>query len=692
MKLALSRIVSTAGECYPLGATVKAGGANFSVFSKNATGMELILFPTQEKNEIRIIPFDPERNKTYFYWHMFVPGVKDGQEYAFRAHGSSNPAQGLRYDGKKVLIDPYARAVTGWDVYDRDAACGAGDNLASCLRSVVVDAVEYDWEGDAPLGRSFAESVIYEMHVGGFTRHASSGVPEIKRGTFAGVVEKIPYLKELGVTAVELMPVQEFDPQDARDGLTNYWGYSTLAFMAPHHGYCMNGDAKSGINEFRDMVKALHKAGIEVILDVVFNHTAEGNELGPTLSFRGLDNPIYYILDPENQSRYQNFSGCGNSFNANHPVVGRLILDCLRYWVSEMHVDGFRFDLCAALARDVYGHPSALPSLLWTIESDPILAGTKLIAEAWDAAGLYRVGWFVNVSQWYAEWNGPFRDDVRRFIKGDENCVSSLATRLTGSSDIYVKADREPNRSINFVTCHDGFTLYDLVAYNQKHNELNGEDSRDGNDANFSWNCGFEGDTADESINRLRRQQIKNFLTVLFLSQGTPMLLMGDEFGRTQRGNNNAYCHDSEVTWSDWALVEKHHDLYRFTKQIIAFTQSLEIFKQRRPIASLETSGQPFISWHGVRLGQPDWTTTSHTLAFSLQHRSAGEHLHVIFNSHWQDLEFELPPAESGMNWHRVADTAMNTPDDICSIGDAPVVSSNKYCARAHSAVILMEG
>ncbi len=682
------------GKCFPLGATCMTEGVNFCVFSKHATSVELVLFPVSAREKIRFVKLDPLQNRTYNYWHIFVAGLTDGQEYGFRVDGPFEPERGLRFDSQKLLLDPYTRAVQGWQTYDRQAACRPGENLETALRSVVIRAPEYDWEGDTPLRIPYAHSVIYEMHVGGFTRHESSAVPAEKRGTFAGVIEKIPYLKELGVTAVELMPVQEFDPVGASSNLSNYWGYSTLAFFAPHHGYCLRGDAREGINEFRDMVKALHKAGIEVILDVVFNHTSEGNENGPTQSFRGLDNFIYYELEPGNEVQYANYSGCGNSFNANHPVVGRLILDSLRYWASEMHVDGFRFDLAAALARDMFGKPLSLPPLLWTIESDPYLAGTKLIAEAWDAAGLYRVGWFVNAGQWYAEWNGPFRDDMRRFVKGDTDTISRLAARLTGSGDLYIKQNREPNRSINFITCHDGFTLHDLVAYNQKHNEGNGEGNRDGANDNYSWNCGTEGSTQDRAVLNLRRQQMKNLLTLLFVSQGTPMMLMGDEAGRTQKGNNNAYCHDDRLTWFDWTLLETNRDLFRFAQHLIAFTQNLRVFSLNKVIRRLDAGcdpeNEPFIEFHGVKLNQPDWSTASHAFAFSLHHRSACEHVHVMLNSFWQELEFQLPPTADGRVWRRIVDTSLASPADIATAATAEAYLSAMYTVSARSAVILI--
>jgi isoamylase len=450
------------GQSYPLGATVYAVGVNFCVYSKHATGLDLLLFDHDNLDEpSRVITLDPKWNRTFYYWHVFVPGLKTGQVYGFRAHGPFDPSQGHRFDATKVLIDPYARAIVGDETYDRESAITPGDNCATALKSVVVDTRSYDWEGDRPLRIPYSRSVIYEMHVGGFTHHASSNLPEEQRGTFAGLIEKIPYLKSLGVTAVELLPIHQFDPQDVRPGLENYWGYSTMAFFAPHRGYSSRKDPVGPVNEFRDMVKALHKEGIEVILDVVFNHSAEGNHEGPTLNFKGIDNKTYYILE-ENPIYYSNYSGCGNTLSANHAVVGRMILDSLRYWVSEMHVDGFRFDLASVMSRDMSGVPVEDPPILWSIESDPILAGTKIIAEAWDAAGLYQVGTFIGDR--FAEWNGPFRDHVRQFVKGDPGAVPHLAARILGSPDIYTEPNREPNRSIHFVTCHDGFTLNDLVS------------------------------------------------------------------------------------------------------------------------------------------------------------------------------------------------------------------------------------
>ena len=457
----------------------------------------------------RVIPIDPCLNRTYHYWHVFVPGVQAGQIYGFRAYGPFEPDRGLRFDPSKLLLDPYGRAVVVPKNYSREAARLTGDNTATAMKSVVTDPQAYDWEGDLPLKRPWSRTIIYEMHVRGFTAHPSSGLTESKRGTYAGLVQKIPYLQQLGITAVELLPVFQFDPQDAPPGRTNYWGYSPVSFFAPHQAYSSCQEPLGAVDEFRDMVKALHRAGIEVILDVVFNHTAEDGHDGPTQCFRGLDNPTYYLLC-EDRSRYANFTGTGNTLNANHPVVRRMIVDSLRYWVQEMHVDGFRFDLASILSRDSSGAVMSNPPVLWDIESDPALAGTKMIAEAWDAAGLYQVGNFVGDS--WKEWNDRFRDDIRDFFRGANDSVGRAADRLLGSPSIYGWKERELEESINFVACHDGFTLNDVVSYNHKHNEENGEDNRDGCDENRSWNCGIEGPTDDPEIERLRNRQVKNFL------------------------------------------------------------------------------------------------------------------------------------------------------------------------------------
>jgi isoamylase len=685
---------SDIGSSFPLGASVSADGVNFSVFSKQATRVELLLFDDADAaHPARVIELDARAHRTYHYWHVYVPGTGSGQVYAYRALGPFDPERGLRFDPAKVLLDPYARAVVLADGYSRRMASQHGESETIAMKSVVVAPDHYDWEGDAPLRRPFATTVIYEMHVGGFTRHPSSGVDHKLRGTYAGMIEKIPYLQDLGITAVELLPVFQFDPQDCPPGLVNYWGYSPVSFFAPHAGYSSRKDALGPVDEFRDLVKALHRAGIEVILDVVYNHTAEGDSNGPTLCFRGLANEVYYILD-EDHAHYANYSGTGNTLNANQPIVRRMILDSLRYWVAEMHVDGFRFDLASILDRDETGRPLQNPPVLWDIESDPVLAGTKLIAEPWDAAGLYQVGSFIGDS--WKEWNGRFRDDVRRFVKGDNGTVHLLAQRALGSPDIFGQQGREPEQSINFVTCHDGFTLSDLVSYNYKHNEANAEANRDGLAANFSWNCGVEGPSEDPAIVQLRRRQMKNLAAILLMSVGTPMLLMGDEMCRTQRGNNNAYCQDNEVGWLDWSLLDRNRGFHRFVRTLIAHRRRLmgATIEEGFELSLCELLRRAEIDWHGVRLDAPDWSNDSHSMACTL--RTGPRHrplwLHVMFNAYWEALDFDLPsaPTSAVAGWQRWIDTSLESPDDITDIGAAPLVSASQYPVGPRSVAVLI--
>ncbi len=650
--------------------------------------MELLLFDRVDDAPARVIPIDPATNRTYHYWHIFVSGVQPGQMYGYRMHGSWDPASGMRFDPTKLLLDPYGRSVVVPDSYSRDAARLEGDNAATAMKSVVVDPHAYDWEGDTLLRRPSSRSVIYEMHVRGFTRHPSSGVSEKTRGTYAGLIEKIPYLRRLGITAVELLPVFQFDAQDAPPGLVNYWGYAPVSFFAPHQGYSSRRDPLGPVNEFRDMVKALHRAGIEVILDVVFNHTTEDDHRGPTLSFRGLDNSTYYILE-QDRSRYANYSGTGNTLNANNPIVRRMIVDSLRYWVEAMHVDGFRFDLASILERDEVGNLLPSPPVLWDIESDPVLADSKLIAEAWDAAGLYQVGSFVGDS--WKEWNGRFRDDVRSFFRGDQGSVAPLADRLLGSPQIYAHKEREAEASVNFVTCHDGFTLNDLVSYNQKHNEQNGEDTRDGANDNRSWNCGVEGPSDDPAVEKLRNRQVKNFLAVTMLSLGLPMILMGDEVRRTQQGNNNAYCQDNESSWFDWTLVAKHADVLRFITLLCARRPWRELESESRELSLNQLLRKANIAWHGVKLGQPDWGASSHSLALSADCGSEELLLQVILNAYSEPLDFELSPVGDGSDgsWRRWIDTTLDSPHDIVEWQSAPPVPGRSYRAGPHSVVVL---
>ena len=676
------------GNTSPLGATVCHGGVNFSVFSRDCTGIELLLFDrVDDATALRVVTLDPIQNRTYHYWHTFVPGIGAGQLYGYRVAGPVDPQRGLRFDRDKLLIDPYGRAVAVPAGYDRSAACVPGDNVSMSMKSVVADPRGYDWEGDLPLKRSYSRTIIYEMHVAGFTKHPSSGVSAEKRGTYAGLIEKIPYLQDLGVTAVELLPIFQFDPHDAPFGLRNYWGYSPISFFAPHAAYSSRKDPLGPLNEFRDMVKALHRAGIEVILDVVFNHTSEGDHKGPTFCYRGFANDVYYSLEPD--GTYIDHSGCGNTINANHHVVRRLIIDSLNYWAREMHVDGFRFDLASILSRDGQGRPLKNPPIIWDIESDPALAGIKLIAEAWDAGGLYQVGSFMGDS--WKELNGEFRDDVRSFMKGDNGTVSRFAARLLASPDIYGHQEREPEQSVNFITCHDGFTLNDLVSYSRKHNEANGERNRDGAPSNASWNCGFEGPTTKPAVEELRNRQVKNFLAVTLLALGTPMILMGDEARRTQLGNNNAYCQDNEIGWFDWDLLERHGDIHRFTRQLIAGRLMHYDTAADEPTLN-QLLGKARLEWHGVRLGLPDWGHESHSIALTARSMATRVVFHFMVNAYWKPLTFALPSPKKlpGGVWQRWIDTSKASPEDIEPWDAMPAITGGSYRLPPRSLAVLI--
>ena len=683
------------GEAYPLGATVLEGGVNFSVFAQHATAVDLLLFDHFDDPEpLQVISHHPKWNKTFSYWHVFVEGIGGGQIYAYRVQGPYDPARGYRYNPKKVLVDPYARGVVYGKNWSREEAEGLEDNTRSAMKSLVVNSDVYDWEDSRAPHYHLADSVIYEMHVRGFTKHPSSGARH--PGTFEALVEKIPYLKELGVTTVELLPVQQFDMMDSTlvnpytgEQLVNFWGYNPVNFFSPHRPYYIaDWEEMEYLTGFRDMVKAFHKAGLEVILDVVFNHTAEGGHTGPTISMKGFGNNAYYLLEPD-KSLYSNYSGCGNTVSCNHPIVRRLIMDCLRYWVTVMHVDGFRFDLASVLARDENGRPMENPPLLWEIEASPFFQKTKIIAEAWDAAGLYQVGCFPG-ERW-AEWNGHFRDDVRRFLRGDSGMVSAFASCVTGSGDLYKNRDRGPYQSINFVTCHDGFTLNDLVSYNNKHNLANGEENRDGQNENFSSNYGFEGPTTDPDVKMIRSRQIKNFLAVLMLSIGTPMILGGDEFGRTQQGNNNAYCQDNEISWFDWNLLDANKDLFRFSKELIRFRKGQETLRRHEYFfGERNQNGWPEIQWHGVKLNQPDWGYDSHAIAYTLAGFNNQSDIHVIVNAYWNPLEFELPAPPSGKSWSRKIDTALTSPNDIVESEKDRLYTGQKYVADSRSVVVFI--
>jgi glycogen operon protein len=681
------------GRGFPIGAQVSRSGVNFCVYSRGCTAMDLLLFERPSDLEpARVISLDPKINCTYNYWHIFVPGLKAGQLYAYRADGPYDPDQGLRFDRSKALLDPYGRSLVFPRGYDREAAKRYGEQLCCAPKSVVVDPSTYDWDGDLPLHRPFSKTVIYEMHAAGFTKNPNSGVDADRRGTYAGLIERIPYLQDLGITAVELLPVFAFDPFDAPLGKTNYWGYSPLSFFSPHPFYASDQDPLGPLDEFRDMVKALHRHKIEVILDVAYNHTTENGEDGPTLCFRGLDNPVYYILERDRR-RYTDYSGCGNTLNANHPIVRRMIQDSLRYWVSEMHVDGFRFDLASILSRDENGVPLANPPILLDIESDPILAGTKLIAEAWDAAGLYQVGSFVG--DFWKEWNGRFRDDIRAWVRADENAIQRFPARLLASPDLFEHENRESEQSINFVTCHDGFTLNDLVSYNVKHNEANGQGNRDGADNNISWNHGVEGPSDDPGVEALREREIKNFFAYILLSLGTPMLLMGDEVRRTQRGNNNAYCQDNEMSWFDWSKVEQQANLRRFVRKLVRFRLRYGFDLDDDNKTLVEDLREAKVTWHGIHVSQPDWSPSSHSLALTVSSdiplNQGGRTLtHMIFNAYWSALDFDLPPLPPGPSWRLLLDTSLAAPEDIHERSQAPAIASPSYRVSPRSVVVFV--
>lgn len=681
------------GHRHPAGATVEDEGVNFSIYSRHATGAELLLYEDARSPEpFQIIRLDPEVNHTFFSWHLLVLDLPPGTYYTWRMDGPDDPVgHGWRYDSRVELVDPWARAVNT-DNWDRWRRHSEGIKPHDSLRAVVL-ADDYDWEGDTPMHLPGEQMIVYEMHVGGFTRHASSGVDS--PGTFSGVIEKIPYLQSLGITHVELMPVMAFDVQDVPEqvwekGLSNYWGYSTHSFFAPHPGFCVSSGGCSHRGEFRDMVKALHRAGIGVILDVVFNHTAEGGRDGPVLSLKGIGNETFYMLDQIDKSRYLDFTGCGNTVNANHPMVASFIIECLEYWVREMHVDGFRFDLASALARDENGHPMHNPPLPWGIELSDVLARTKIIAEAWDAAGLYQVGTFPGYR--WMEWNGRYRDSLRQFVRGDPGIIGEVASRIAGSSDLYQANHRLPINSVNFITCHDGFPLWDLVSYEQKHNEANGEKSRDGSNDNLSWNCGVEGVTDDPVILALRRRQAKNFLGLLLLSQGVPMILAGDEVLRTQGGNNNAWCQDNEMGWFDWGLVERNAEMLRFVRGLIALRKRHPSLQRRRFLSGKPPKGSALsdIGWHGRDGKPPQWDDPAcRTLAVTLAGVEEDEaDLQVLINMSDKPECFALVSSK-GRTWHLALDTARETPHEISSPDEQSPWRGADYQVAARSLVVL---
>ena len=681
------------GRSYPLGATYDGAGTNFSLFSEVAEKVDVCLFDA-DGSEQRVAL----EERDAFCWHAYLPTVGFGQRYGYRVHGRWAPEEGVRCNPAKLLLDPYAKAIEGqvdWRPacfpyeFGDDSKRNDEDSAPHVPKSVV-SVPFFDWRNDRPPDIPLHESVFYEVHVKGFTaRHP--GIPRHLRGTYAGLAHPvaIDYFRSLGVTAVELLPIPQFvhDAQLVERGLRNYWGYNSIGFFAPHNEYASSGQTGEQVQEFKGMVRALHDAGIEVILDVVYNHTAEGNHLGPMLSFKGIDNAAYYRLVPEDRGRYYDTTGTGNSLNMRHPHALQLIMDSLRYWVREMHVDGFRFDLASILGRGRDGEVLPNPPLLEAIAADPVMAEVKLIAEAWDAAGLYQVGSFPSWGRW-AEWNGKFRDELRRFVKSDVGLTRLLATRLAGSPDLYRVSDRAPWHSINFVTSHDGFTLADLVSYHDKHNWANGEGNIDGHPENLSWNCGEEGPSSRPEIVSLRRRQQRNFLALLFLSQGVPMLLAGDELGRTQRGNNNAYCQDNEISWLDWSLLSQNGDLFRFTQRLIRFRKAHPSLRRR---SFFEDEARPAVAWHGARPGKPDWTPESRSVAMQILPAANDETILVIAHAHWEPKAFELPKLPAGKSWRRFLDTSLPPGDDALEPGaEAPVTWDRTYAVGPRSVVVLV--
>ncbi len=680
-----SEYLTSPGRRLPPGATADAGGVNFSVFSRDARAMRLCLYAHADSEApFQSIDLDPDIHRTFFFWHVYVEKLPAGTFYTWRCDGPAGDGDnGFRFDFRRELVDPWAREIS--DVrWDRRAAVGNGSDAA--IRAIVVEP-HYDWHGDVPVDRPMQDTIIYELHVAGFTRDPSSGVKH--PGTFDGLIEKTDYLLDLGVTDVQLMPVMAFDRQDvppgtAALGLKNFWGYSPHSFFAPHPGYCRNANRSGQQAEFRDMVRALHQHGLGVILDVVFNHTAEGGESGPVLNFKGLGNDIFYHLDPHDRRRYRDFTGCGNTVNCNHPLVANFIDNCLEYWVREMHVDGFRFDLASVLGRGEDGEPMYHAPVLWNIEFSPALSRTRLIAEAWDAGGLYQVGDFPGLR--WAELNGRYRDVLRRFVTGETGLINELATRITGSSDFYARSGRLPINSVNFVTCHDGFTLWDLVCFARKHNAANGEENRDGSDANYSWNYGVEGPSDDPAIDALRRRQARNLVALLFLSQGVPLLLSGDEVLRSQGGNNNVWCQDNALGWFDWSLVERNADMLAFVKAMIRLRKRHPSLRRARFLRG-ETIGPrniPDIGWHGVRLDHPPWNDpAARHLAFTLAPGAPGESaLHVLINMEDAPLRFELP-CFAGLRWLVAIDTGNAVPARRDAVAEAG------FDLRASSIVVL---
>jgi glycogen operon protein len=694
------------GKYYPLGATVCEEGVNFAIYSQYAGQVFLLLFDRPEGEPTDIIQLE---NRAKYIWYAFVHGLKPGQLYGYKLKGEFNPSRGMRFNDHKLLIDPYAKALTGKFknaenlllAYDpnsprQDLSMDGRDNTSIVPKSIVVDD-HFEWQEDAPPDIPLHELIIYEVHLKGFTAHRSSGARN--PGTYLGFIEKIPYLRELGINAVEFLPLHEFYVEDSliQKGLTNYWGYNTIGFFAPESSYSTKKSPGCQVREFKTLVRELHRAGIEIILDVVYNHSGEGNELGPTVCFKGIDNPTYYLLSgtpTEPYRYYMNYSGCGNSLNLANPHVIRFVMDSLRYWVEVMHVDGFRFDLASVLGREE-GLFQKSASFFDAIAQDPVLSRVKLIAEPWDI-GSYQVGDFP--LDW-SEWNGRFRDTVRKFGKGDGEQVKDLGWRLTGSTDLYGDDGRSAFNSINFVTCHDGFTLNDLVSYNGKHNEANLEDNRDGSNDNHSWNSGFEGETGDTHVTRLRKQLIKNYFCYLLFSCGTPMILGGDEFMRTQKGNNNAYCQDNEISWFQWEQVNENSDVLDFFKKAVAFQKRCTILQRRKFFLGedLDVDHIPDLSWFGKDLGKPSWDDSQlRTLCFQLdggeEKSQLGDyHLFFILNADFNLQSIRLPQLANGKMWYRVIDTSLESGEDFLDAGkEIRIDPSGHYLANSRSTVVLI--
>lgn len=702
----LEKLTTVPGSPLPLGATPDSDGTQFSLFSRNATSITLVLFTGENPVEITL---DPKRHKTGDIWHIWVKGIGGGQHYGYRADGPYFPEAGHRFNKHKLLLDPYGRALCrniGWDLAEtaefdhttNEERFSTRDTSPFVPRSIVVDVQPN--EEKRSLNLPYEDLIIYETHVRGYTKDGSSKVAS--PGTYKGLTEKIPYLKELGITAIELLPVHDFDENEnprmnpqTGEKLKNFWGYSSLSFFSPCGRYAEESTYGDQAHEFKDMVNKFHEAGIEVILDVVYNHTAEGDHRGPCVAFRGLENSIYYILEQHGSDRYTNYSGCGNTFNCNHPAVQDLIIDSLRYWVTTYHIDGFRFDLASILARSQDGTLLPKAPLVERIEQDPVLTDTKIIAEPWDAAGAYQVGAFPG--RW-AEWNGTFRDDVRRFWRGDDGFTGGFATRIAGSSDLYEHNGRKPLNSINFITSHDGFTLNDLVSYTMKHNEANGENNIDGDNNNFSFNYGTEGLALTPFIERVRIKQIKNLIATLFLAQGVPMLLAGDEFRRTQGGNNNAYCQDNSISWVDWSCLEDNSEIFNFTRNMIQFRKGHPVLRKENFIHSdKEQKGQAALSWHGVHPYKPDWGVTSKLVACMLNgsygindEDKCDKDIYIAFNASLYNMWITLPESPSGLPWKKVIDTSCQGDDSFIMESKRQVLQSHEFRSTKQSTTLFM--